>query len=259
MQEAPLLSAQGVTYCYEGSKGVQGINFVAEKGTYTSLVGSNGSGKSTLLRVLCGFETAQQGQVLFEGKNVQDIPLRQRAERFAVISQHTSTDFPFTGMEFVLMGLHPYLSRFERASDAQMQFVQKVMQETDTLPFAQRPITQLSGGELQRLILAKALVQKPRLLFLDEAMSEMDVSAKIKMTKLLKKKTEQTELTVLAVQHDVHLAHRFSDRILALKRGKLVANGPPVQVMTKEFFASVFSVQAEIFQEKGFFIYDNLE
>lgn len=259
MQEAPLLSVQGVSYCYEGNKGVQGIHFVVEKGTYTSLIGSNGSGKSTLLRILCGFEVPQQGQVLLQGETIQDIPLRKRAERFAVINQHTSTDFPFTGMEFVLMGLHPYLSRFERVSDAQMQSVQEIMRETETLSFAQRPITQLSGGERQRLILAKALVQRPQLLLLDEAMSEMDVSAKIKMTKLLKRKTQQTELTVLAVQHDVHLAHQFSDRILALKKGKLVADGAPAQVMTKAFFASVFSVQAEVFENRGFFIYDNLE
>jgi iron complex transport system ATP-binding protein len=184
---------------------------------------------------------------------------KERAKHLAVVYQHQNEGyFPYTCLETVIMGLHPYHARFEPVSDKSLYRVEQVMRMTDTFRFADKLITQISGGELQRVMLARAIVQSPRILFLDEAMSGLDICARISMTKLLKELIEKQGITVIAVNHDLNTAYRFSTRVLALYEGKTAAMGTPTQVMTEDFFKNVFDVKVEIYKEKGFFIHDNI-
>jgi iron complex transport system ATP-binding protein len=258
MSEA-LLSVSGVSFSYNAARVLQGVSFDADTGGYISLVGPNGSGKTTLFHILSGCYAPETGAARLYGREVRKIPVQERATIIALVAQRQSLDFPFTCLESVLLGLHPHRARFEAVRSAHLELARDIMRKTDVWQFAEKPVTALSGGEMQRVILARALVQRPKLLLLDEAMSGLDISARIAMLKLLRRTIAETGLTVIAVHHDLTLAYRYSDRVLALHGGRIAANGRPEEVFTKEFFQKVFLVDAEIIPGKGFFIHDNIQ
>ncbi|NLJ55718.1 MAG: ABC transporter ATP-binding protein [Firmicutes bacterium] len=250
----PCLSAKQLDFYYGSHQVLKNINLTVQAGEFFSLIGPNGSGKSTLFKILGGLANPRRGEVLYEGQTLQKINARNRARCIAVVHQKSAQAMPFTCLESILLGLHPHRGRFEAISPAQYQQVQQLMKLTDTLKLAGKLITQISGGEQQRVALCRALVQKPKVLLLDEAMSELDVAARMQMSGLLKKLCTGKKLTVLAIYHDLNLAYRFSDKIYVLKEGACASFGPPAEVMTKDLFRRVFRVQAEVFANKGFFI-----
>jgi iron complex transport system ATP-binding protein len=159
------------------------------------------------------------------------------------------------------MGLHPRTGRLGLESPEQLEMAKDVMQKAGCWQHAQKSILEISGGEFQRVILARALIQlmplpnepaSPKLLLLDEAMSELDICAKFEMMDLIRSAISQTGLAVAGIQHDLHQAGLFADKVLALKGGKQAAFGSPKEVFTKGFFAEVFSVRAEEVSGKGF-------
>lgn len=252
---AELLNAQNLKFCYGAQQVLFDVSFSVTAGEYWSIIGENGSGKSTLMQVLCGYLTPLAGQVLYCGQRLERLSALQRAQSIAVIAQNTSANFPFTCFEFVLLGLHPHRTRFEHLDAQTIEQIKDVMMQTDILSLADKPITNLSGGEYQRVLLARALAQRPRLLLLDEAMSDLDAAVKIKMNKLLKGLV-QKGLTVIAVNHDLSTAYNYSDRVVALHRGRLVANGNPQTVFTAAFLEDVFGIKAEIIPDRGLCVYD---
>jgi iron complex transport system ATP-binding protein len=168
------------------------------------------------------------------------------------------------------MGLLPHRSRFEPLGDADLDRARTVMQEAGVWDFAGKNVAELSGGQAQRVILARALLQvfpdvnsglskrsaAPRqpLLLLDEAMSELDIAARIDMMNLIRTQVTECGLTVLGIHHDLHTAYRFADRVIALHNGSIAADGSPAEVFTGDFFRTVFSVKAEIIAGKGFLV-----
>lgn len=254
----PRLNARQLDFYYGRRQVLTNISLTAYAGEYISLIGPNGSGKSTLFKILCGLASPQRGEVFYEGKALKKMNARQRARCMAVVHQNTTQVMPFTCLESILLGLHPHQRRFETISAEQFKRVQQLMALTDTLRLAEQPITQLSGGERQRVALCRALAQEPKVLLLDEAMSELDVAARMQMSGLLKKLCIDTGLTVLAIYHDLNLAYRFSDKIYVLKEGFCASFGTPAAVMTEELFRRVFHVKAEIFANKGFFIQNTI-
>ncbi|MDD4571826.1 MAG: ABC transporter ATP-binding protein [Clostridia bacterium] len=248
------LSAQDIEFYYGRRKVLTNIGLKVSGGEYLSLIGPNGSGKTTLFSILCGLLQPQKGKVLFNERAVQKMNARKRAQAIAIVQQSAEQAMPFTCLESILLGLHPHQGRFDTISNAQYQKVRKLMELTDTIKLSEQPITQLSGGERQRVALCRALVQQPKILLLDEAMSELDVAVRMQMSELLKKLCHEKGLAVMAIHHDLNLAYRFSDKIYALKEGYCAGFGTPEQVMTEEFFRKVFHVKAEIFANKGFFI-----
>ncbi|MDR0562087.1 MAG: ABC transporter ATP-binding protein [Spirochaetaceae bacterium] len=244
---------------------LQDITFSVEGGEHIALVGPNGSGKSTLFQLLSGYTSPDRGRVLLDGQDILSYPLIERAKRLALIPQGSRTDFPYTGLEMTLMGLYPHQSRFAPADDAQIARAQELMEETGVWGFASRPVTELSGGQVQSLLLARGLLQilpdrneaqPPALLLLDEAMSELDIAARLGMMKLLSRYTADRNIGVIGIQHDLHTAYRFADRVIALSRGRIAADGSPESVCTPDFFAQVFHVKAEPIPGKGFFFKD---
>lgn len=233
------------------------VTFSVDEGEYLSIIGENGSGKSTLMHLLCGYLAPLTGQVLYCGGRLEGLSDLQRAQSIAVIAQNTPANFPFTCFEFVMLGLHPHRARFERVDEQTIEQIKGVMAQTDILSLADKPITHLSGGEYQRVLLARALAQRPRLLLLDEAMSDLDAAVKIKMNKLLKALV-QKGLTVIAINHDLSTAYNYSDRVVALNRGRLVANGSPQTVFTAALLENMFGIKAEIIPGRGLCVYDTI-
>jgi iron complex transport system ATP-binding protein len=184
------------------------------------------------------------------------------------VPQGGRIEFPYTCLETVLMGLHPHQSRFAPWDDAALSRAAETMRETGVFHLANRRVTEISGGQMQRLLLARAILQifpheresgEPRVLLLDETLSELDIAARIAMMKLLSRLTQERHLAVIGIHHDLSLAYRFAGRVIALSRGELAADGPPDHVFTPEFFERVFSVRAERIPQRGLLFFDNIE
>ena len=251
---SPLLAANGLNFFYANTQALFDIDLQVFAGQYLSVIGPNGSGKSTLMRLLCGQAKPSSGQVLLNGADLLSLPVAVRARQCAVVFQNETAQLPFTCLELVQMGLHPFRSRFGAPSPQQMELVCNTMRQADVWKLRDRLATQVSGGEYQRVILARAVVQSPQLLLVDEAMSDMDIGAKLDMTAYLRHLAAQNNMAVVAVNHDLSIAYRQSDNVLVLQGGRVAAFGPPAEVMTASFFRTVFGVDADIVPDKGFFI-----
>jgi iron complex transport system ATP-binding protein len=241
-------------YNHHGGTALQDVCLSLPGGKYIALVGPNGSGKSTLLRLLSGSLPFQSGQVLYGNQDVSKLKPEERARQFAVVHQKEAPRFNFTVWEMVLLGLHPYRRGFDLLSRADVAFIDWIMELTDTQRFADQLVTQLSGGELQRVVLARALAQKPKVLFLDEAMSDLDICVKVQMMQILKGLVEAQGLTVIAIHHDLNTAYQCGDWLVALKDGRVTTEGQPHQVISTDFFKEVFNVLVEIYPGRGFLL-----
>ncbi|AEF85476.1 ferric enterobactin transport ATP-binding protein FepC [Treponema primitia ZAS-2] len=264
-----LLSVKNLSFSYSNKEDVlKDIALSVESGEHIALVGPNGSGKTTLFQLLLGYFTPATGEVLLENREIHRYPVPERARRIAFVPQGGRIEFPYTCLETVLMGLHPHQSRFAPWDEASLDRARELMEETGVWHLAAKSVTEISGGQMQRLLLARALLQifpdpgsaaaPSRLLLLDETLSELDIAARIAMMKLLSRLVKDRGLTVIGIHHDLNLAYRFTSRIIALNRGRIAADGNPDRVFTPEFFAGVFSVKAEILPCRGFLFYDNM-
>ncbi|HKK95677.1 MAG TPA: ABC transporter ATP-binding protein [Anaerovoracaceae bacterium] len=253
-----IMKLRDLSFGYGNNPILKDIHIDLIEGKFTSLIGPNGSGKSTLIKLICGINEKNKGNIIYKDKCVDQMSTAEKAREITVIHQKEKNEFPFSCIDTVIMGLHPHRNRFEPINDEQLVFVKDIMQKTDTLQFANKLTTQISGGELQRVIIARALVQRPKLLLMDEAMSDMDVNAKIHLNNVIMDLVKNDNLTVLAINHDLNFAYKFSDEIIAINYGEIDSIGAPEKVMDEEFFERVFKVKADIIKGKGFFIIDKL-
>lgn len=234
------LSFSGVTFGYGGLRVLDDISLDLEPGSLTAVIGANGAGKTTLLNLAGGTRRPELGRVSLDGESLTIFSARERARRIAMVPQTLNVPFAFTVRELVALGRTPYLRplRGERGDDRQA--IDKALDLTDTARFASRTIGDLSGGERQRVILALALAQEPDLLLLDEPTASLDVSHQISVFELVRELNRVNRLTVLAALHDLNLAALYFDRIIALDRGRILADGPPRAVLTAETIAAVY-------------------
>ena len=242
-------------YAHYGSKAVlKNLNFTMRQGQFFSIIGPNGSGKSTLLKVLNGTLGASQGKACFQGKLIEDYRVEELARSLAVINQGSSIRFPFRCLEIVMMGRHPHIKRSQQFSRADMEIVYEAMRKTETLEFADTLITEVSGGEFQRVMFARALAQTPQVLLLDEAFSGLDISHHIHSLKLLQRLVRHEGLTVVAIMHDLNLAYLFSEQVLALKKGEIQGFDCPQTLLDEHFIQAVFDVKVQRIEDKGLFV-----
>jgi iron complex transport system ATP-binding protein len=264
-----VLSVKNLSFSYNtGGAVLKNINFSVKSGEHIALVGPNGSGKTTLFQLLAGFFVPAAGEVLLEGRGIRRYSPVDRARRMAFVPQGGRIEFPYTCLETALMGLHPHQSRFAPWDDGALARAAEAMRETGVFHLAGRKVTEISGGQLQRLLLARAILQilpregesggGSRILLLDETLSELDIAARIAMMKLLSHLASERGLAVIGIHHDLSLAYRFAGRIIALSNGEIAADGAPDQVFTPEFFARIFSVQAEAIPRRGLLFSDSL-
>ncbi|MGH8010405.1 MAG: ABC transporter ATP-binding protein, partial [Candidatus Binatia bacterium] len=211
-------------------------------GQCVGILGPNGAGKSTLLRIIAAVLPASGGTVLLEGRALHQWPARERAQRLALVPQHTKLPFPFSAREVVLMGRTPHLRRWQQEGEADWQTVDRAMMLTDTAYLAQRDVTTLSGGEMQRVVLARALAQQPAFLLLDEPTANLDLRHQVEILDVLTHLTHQG-VTVLAALHDLNLAATYCSTVILLSKGEVYAVGSPVAVLTPQTLRSVFDVE----------------
>jgi iron complex transport system ATP-binding protein len=242
---SPLCQAIGLSFGYGARPVFRDVGFAVGPGELVALCGPNGAGKSTLLRLLLGLHMPSAGSVRLGGELVGRLSRRQIARRAALLPQDAPADLPLTVREAVALGRLPHLERFQTESEADLDAVARALALTDTAALADRPVTEISGGERQRVHLARALAQEAPLLLLDEPIAGLDLSHQLQALDLLRA-TVDTGRGALVALHDLSLAARRCDRMLLLAEGALRADAAPAEVLTPETLARHFGVRAEV-------------
>jgi iron complex transport system ATP-binding protein len=214
----------------------------------TGLVGQNGSGKSTLLKLLARQQMPTRGTITFGGRSLHTWRDREFARAVAFLPQHTPLTTGLTVRELIGAGRYPWHGALGRFSDVDRQKVDEAMALTSTASLSDRFVDTLSGGERQRAWLAMLIAQDARLLLLDEPLSALDVAHQLSVMALVRRLTVERDLAVLIVLHDINLAARYCDEIVALKNGRMVARGSPEAFMTPGRLEDIYDVAMDVFQ-----------
>ncbi len=247
-----MIKVDNLTFSYNDKKMIlNDINFSIKNFNFTSIIGPNGSGKTTLMHNLCRFYKPIKGNIYINDKHLNLYKYNELSRLFTFIPQETIINFPYSVLDVVLMGRIPYKNRFESYSKDDINFVHNILEKLDLLDYSDNYITQLSGGEKQRVFFAKALAQSTKLYFLDEAFSSMDISHQIKCLNILKDKIEKENIMVIAIIHDLNIVDHFSDYIIALEKGKLIAADIRTKIMTTTFLKKLFNVKIIKNKNKG--------
>lgn len=242
-----MLEARAVSFSYRADPVLKGISVSVSPGEFVGIMGPNGSGKTTLLRCMTNYLSPRSGAVIVDGKPVSHYSSREIAKIFAVVPQISSTDFPFSAYDIVMMGRIPHTAnRLGGYSTEDVAKVRGAMVRTNTWKFAKRVFNSLSGGERQRVVIARAIAQEPQALLLDEPTIFLDISGQIEIMDLVKDINRKEHMTVVAVLHDVNLAARYCDRIVLLSHGAVEAIGPPAEVLTPETIHAVYGVEVAV-------------
>lgn len=220
------------------------MNF--EPGKIYALVGHNGSGKSTLLKLLAQQQKSTDGDVVLQGKSVSQWSDKKFAQQIAYLPQHLPPTDSLSGKDLVSFGRYPWHGLLGRLTRQDKQFIEQAMQMTDTTKYADRLVDTLSGGERQRVWLAMLLAQRTQYLLLDEPLSALDIAHQVEMLELIKKLATELELGVLIVIHNINMAARFCDHIVALHSGKMIAQGSVSDVFTEPQLHDIYGIKMQI-------------
>jgi iron complex transport system ATP-binding protein len=242
----PLLAACQLQAAYDGAAVLRGLNLELAAGEMVGLLGPNGSGKSTLLRVLAGLKQPLAGEVRLAGQPLRSYSPRRRAQLLALVPQFATIPFAFGVVDVVAMGRHPHLGLTQPLGPVDWQAVNDALQRTGCDHLRERLVTELSGGELQRVLIARALAQQPRALLLDEPTAHLDINHQLEIARLLRRLHRDEGLTVLWVSHDLNLAGEFCDRLLMLTEGVIGADGPPAEVLTADCLQAAYGVSVTL-------------
>ncbi len=240
MNTDTLLKINGLSGGYNREAIVKDISLDIKKGDFLGIIGPNGSGKTTLLRLLSRILAPQKGNILLEGNDIKSMDLKKFCQKAAFVSEDNGINFSFSVLEVVLMGRIPHLARLQVETKEDFAIAEKSLDITDALGLKEKMIDELSAGERQRVIIAKALAQQPALLFLDEPTSHLDIGHKIQVLDLLKRLNRQDSLTIVMVLHDLNLASEYCNRIVLLDQGRIFKQGSPREVLTYQNIEAVY-------------------
>ncbi|MBD2871733.1 ABC transporter ATP-binding protein [Paenibacillus arenilitoris] len=240
------LTTSSLDIAYDDRLIVQNLNIAIPQGKITALVGSNGSGKSTILKTMARIMNPAGGSVLLDGKSIHKQSTKDVAKQLAILPQNPTAPDGLTVSELVSYGRFPYQKGFGSMSKDDRQIVQWAIEATGMMEFADRPVDQLSGGQRQRAWIAMALAQETDILFLDEPTTFLDMAHQLEVLHLLQKLNEVNNRTVVMVVHDLNHAARYAHHMIAIKKGSVVGEGSPIEVITPEIMREVFNIEADI-------------
>lgn len=239
------ITVDGLKFSYNGSPLLDGIDLTVPKGEVLAIVGPNGSGKTTLLKNISGILSPEVGSVYLDMTRLPELSITELARYLAVVEQEREIGFDFTVREVVALGRIPHRGRFARETSADKQWIRRAMELANVAPFAERSIRELSGGEKQRVFLAMALAQNPRVLLLDEPTTYLDINHQLQIMEIVRQQAA-AGLTVLMAIHDLNLAAQYADRVTILHRGRLLAIGRPADVLTEANIKQAFQTDVAV-------------
>ncbi|MDD5108948.1 MAG: ABC transporter ATP-binding protein [Candidatus Omnitrophica bacterium] len=219
---------------------IKGLTLNVNQGDFLVIIGPNGSGKTTLLRLVTRVLNLKAGEILYKDENIARMDLKEFCRRIAFVSGDISTDFSFTVMELVLMGRIPHLKRLQFETKKDIEIAISKLALTDTLSLKDKHIDELSAGERQRVVIARALAQEPLLLLLDEPTSHLDIGHQVQILDLLKKLNRRDNLTIVMILHDLNLASAYANRIALLDKGIVFKQGSAQEVLTYQNIEAVY-------------------
>ena len=242
------IHVHGLKLAYDTQPVLDGTEFTVEKGDLVALLGANGAGKSTLLRCISRTLQPNEGHILLDDRELKKLNNKEVARMMAVVPQETAADFDFTVEDIVMMGRFPYLTRFRREDQNDHEVVRKAMEMTGVSHLAERSIAALSGGEKQRVVMARAVAQQPRILLLDEPTANLDIGYQSMLLELAGRLNREDGVTVIAAIHDINLAVHHFNRFILLAGGRVMAAGRAEEVITPENIQKSYGVPASTFR-----------
>jgi iron complex transport system ATP-binding protein len=234
------ISVQHLKHAFDGRTVIDDLTFEVPLGAFFIIIGPNGSGKTTLLKLLVGLLPLRTGQIQLLSKKLGDYTTKSLAKKIAYVPQNVPVEFPFTVTQVVLMGRSPHLGVMGFEGEEDMRLAHKAMTFTDVAHLADRRLDQLSGGEQQRVFIARAVCQQPDMLLLDEPTAALDLSHQVRLMDLMEQLRTEQGVTVVMVSHDLNMAAMYADQLLLISEGRIAGNGPPRQVIDYDLLEQVY-------------------
>jgi iron complex transport system ATP-binding protein len=244
------LELERIGVALEGREVVRDVSTEVPDGGWLGVLGPNGAGKSTLLRAIAGL-VEHRGRVLLDGRDTATLSRRELAVRVAAVAQRPTVPEGITVADYVLLGRTPHISYFGTGGWSDLAVVGETLEALELTDVASRPVLSLSGGEAQRVFVARALAQEPSVLLLDEPTTSLDVGRQQDVLELVERLRRERGVTVVAALHDLPLAGQFVDRLLLLHEGVAVASGTPAEVLTEEIIREFFGAEVRLVQVDG--------
>jgi|Deesub1362B_J571_1020462.scaffolds.fasta_scaffold00027_135 iron complex transport system ATP-binding protein len=244
------LGVRDVSFGYGSEVVIKNVTLNAFPGKMVAIIGPNGSGKTTLLKLLANIIKPSTGKIMFDGVDIRRMDKDEITKIVSYSPQENVIPGILTVYEVVLLGRIPYLSW--RISRDDLEITKNVLEELGLEIYARKYANQLSGGERQMILIAQALVREPKLLLLDEPVSNLDIRNQLEILDLIKRITRQKEITTITVLHDLNLAARYADKLVVLNRGSIYTCGEPEAVLTPDMLSSVYGVEAKINRNNRF-------
>lgn len=241
----PAIQTRDLSFAYKDRAVLHSISLSIESGEMVGILGPNGSGKTTLLRILSAVLYGQ-GEVKLDGRNIATYGRRELSKLFAVVPQENRVNFPYTVAEIVLMGRASHHSSLALEGKEDLEVARASMELTDSLSLAHRYLHELSGGEKQRVMIARALAQQPQILLLDEPSAFLDLKHQVQVFELLHRLNRERGLTIVAALHDLNLAALFFPRLVMLRNGRIYSDGVPSEVLTEKMIEEVYGLRVRV-------------
>ena len=229
---------------------LKNIDLHVDEGEFLAIIGPNGTGKSTLLKAITDSVDIKKGNIFISGRDSSTISKKERARLIAVVPQEFNTDFEFSVFDIAAMGRNPHMYHRKISRQHELDIVQDAMMMTNTWKLRNRLFNELSGGEKQRVIIARAIAQQTRIILLDEPTSHLDIHQQLEVLELAKKLQAERNLTIVAVLHDINMASRFSDRIILLNEGEILAEGSPEEVISEKYLSQMYKMEMVVRENK---------
>ena len=242
---------EDLSFKYDTDEVLKNIDLEIPRGSFVSILGPNGSGKTTLLKNICNILKPNNGKILINNREVSNYKYKELAKIIAVVHQNSDIQFDFSVFDIVLMGRFPYTSRFKGENSKDVEIAKEAMINTGTWELREKGINEISGGERQRVMIARALAQEPEILILDEPISNLDIKYQVGILELCKRLNKEKGLTIIMTLHDINLAGRYSDYLILLDKGRIKIMDVPEKVLTKENISNVYGIKVDILKRNG--------
>ncbi len=237
---------KNLDFAYGKHQVLKNISFQIKEGGITTLIGANGCGKSTLFHIMTKNLKPQKGQVLLHGEDIKNIPLKKFAKEVSIVHQYNTAPHDLTVEKLVGYGRIAYSSYSRRNKEEDEKYISWALEVTETTAFRKKNISELSGGQRQRVWIAMALAQNTKFLFLDEPTTYLDIKYQLDILKLVQKLNREFGITILMVLHDINQAIHYSDEIIAMKEGRIIAQGQPSKIITEDTIQEAYGIRLHV-------------